>query len=300
MHTLATIAALAATTAASAAPTLLQRHALSHLPDTAAATAPESRQAPAQHTLNQPLGLALDKAGNLYVANLNTGITIYDTSHKLIGQFSAGTSVPTAVAVTSFGNILVANGGTRNITVFNPSHAQIATYDDGAIAFPFGMVVDGNDAAYLIDNAGTLHLFLPDGRPGGTLGTGGTAVGPWNSNWAVWGVPVQGGYNEFVENTGDALHNGLSEEAEAGFAPMAGGEAEDAQGNQYVTDQANNRIMFYTADGAGYLPAFTTPSAPYGIAIDPIRGRIYVSFPQTDTVGIYALAGSHKLLATIH
>ena len=43
-----------------------------------------------------------------------------------------------------------------------------------------------------------------------------------------------------------------------------------------------------------------TSAVPYGIAADPFHGKLYVSFPGTYTVGVYALKAPYKLITTIN
>ena len=259
--------------------------------------------APGQgQTLNEPLGIAVDHAGNLYVANLNTGVTIYNPKLQLTGQITS-VSLPTAVAVNfTDDRIVVTSGATYAISIFDQSHTQVGTIVDQSLRYPLGMYVDGNDDVWLLDNTGTVHGYLLNGTSVGAIQTGGTAIGPFGSNWAIWGSPYQNQsypFANFFGNLGLALHNGPAVTGGYlnNFAPY--GAAEDAQHNVYLTDATHTNVteQFYPGNSTGGIIA--VPSTPYGIAVDSARDRIYVSFPQTNTIGVYGLK-SHKLMKTLY
>jgi DNA-binding beta-propeller fold protein YncE len=71
----------------------------------------------------------------------------------------------------------------------------------------------------------------------------------------------------------------------------------------YVVDTRGDAIdTFATAPRLRALPAIRLPGAPYGIAIDPVRARLWVTLTATEQLAEIDLAGRrprlHKLYAT--
>ena len=181
------------------------------LPGRGAGEQPEvSPDAKSKATLNYPYGMAVDGAGNLYVANVFGGVNIYSAKgFKLTNTITAGLSYPAAVAIAFGGNIYVANNGGDDITIYNPALAQVGTITDSTLYSPDSMYIDGNNDIWVLDATGTLHVYLDNGAAAGSVATGGTAVGPWGPYVTVWGVDNgPGSYSEVVQNVGEALHYG--------------------------------------------------------------------------------------------
>ena len=80
--------------------------------------------------------------------------------------------------------------------------------------------------------------------------------------------------------------------------PVDGTPAKDTNVVSTATDPATNQVVISRL-GAGESGSFTTPSEPYGIAVDPINQRIYVSQPNLNEVLVYNLKSPYKLLGTI-
>jgi hypothetical protein len=252
-------------------------------------------------TLNYPYGVTVDPSGKIYVANVFGGVNIYSSTYKLLGEITAGTSYPAAVAVDFSGNIYVANNGGNNITIYNPSFQQTSTITDPTLDNPTSMYIDANDDVWVLDATGVLHLYLDNGASGGTVTTGGTAVGPWGPFVTVWGIADgSGSYTEHYQNVGETLHYGPELQNSFPGSSEAGGEAQDSLSQQYVTDIINNQVHIWSTNGENGIGTITTAATPYGIAVDNVRRRILVTETTANLVVVYSLVPPYKLLASIH
>jgi len=262
-------------------------------PETATAATP---------TLSYPYGIGLDDSGNIYITNLFGGVNVYaEASRKKLGSITSGVSFPAAVAVAFNGNIYVANNGGNNITIYNQSYTQIGTITDSTLDSPVSMYIDASGDIWVLDAGGTTHLYLFDGTPISSVHSGGTCIGPWGPDVTVWGIDNgQGGYLEDIQNAGQAVRDGVSFPSFfPSGSPYAGGEAEDATGQQYVTDVLNNRVEIWAPNSSYMVGTISTPGAPYGIAVDSVHTRFYVVETTLNQVQVFSTHAPYVLIATI-
>lgn len=258
----------------------------------------QTRKPAPQGTLNSPQGLAVDINGNIYAANYNAGVTVYNSNGKLTGTITNETANPVAVGVAFGGNVYVANSGNSTVAIYNSNLQFTSIINDSALRIPVSMYVDGNNDAWVLDSYGTVHVYLQDTTPAGSMTLGGTAIGPWGSNVSVWGVPGGNGYAQYFQNVGEALHEGVNISNDFMTSPLAGGEAEDSIGQQYVTDIAHDQVQIWASNGTE-VGSFNTASQPAGIAVDSVRKRIYVALPISNEIAAYSMTAPYKLLGNI-
>jgi streptogramin lyase len=250
-----------------------------------------------------PLGVAVDRAGNLYVADSGNNtirkITPEGTVSTLAGQ--AGQA-----------------GNTDGVG------------EDARFWEPFGVAVDSAGSVYVADYRNdTIRRITPEGivstlagqagQPGSVDGVGGTAR--FN---APTGVAVDRAGNVYVaDNVNDTIRKITPEgtvSTLAGQAHLAGsvdgvgpmarfndpeGVAVDSAGNVYVADTGNDTVRKITpegtvsplagqadrgggADGVGGAARFLQPS---GVAVD-LGGKVYVADRGNNTVRIGLLTSS--------
>ena len=228
-------------------------------------------------SFNQPTGIAVDAAGNIYVAdNQNNVIRIISTAgmvSTLAGSgvqggangvaASATFNFPQGVAVDAAGNVYVADYGNNLIrkisatglvsTLAGKDSAGATNSADTAATFnqPTGVAVDAAGNVYVADEgnnlireispAGVVSTFAGSGLPGSANGTGTKA--------------------SFNGPTGIAV---------------------DAAGNVYVADYGNNQVREISPAGVvttlGNAVAGTSKlfKGPYGVAVDA-AGNVYVA-----------------------
>jgi hypothetical protein len=277
---------------------------------------------PTAESLLTPGGVALDPDGNLYVADtsnnrvlfFDTGSTVATRVYGQNGDFTTnvsnfgsgpghpttagGLSAPEGVALDSQGNLYVADRGGNRVLVYPPNSTTAArSYGQGGsltsnsinngqgplvatadgLQAPFSVALDQNDNLYIADGGNHRVVFYPKDATTATR---------------VYGQPNFTTNSVVAPPTADTLN-----------APW--GVAVDRDGNLYVADRGNSRVLFYvsgstTATGVyGQAGVFTTRNAgstatslssPEGVALDRY-GNVYVADRGNNRV-LFFQAGS--------
>jgi streptogramin lyase len=236
-------------------------------------------------TFNQPHGVVLDTAGNLYVADYgNHRIRKIDTSRNVTTLAGNGTSAwldgigtnnsfrnPSGITIDSEGTLYVADYGNHRIRKISPTGVVTSPYGSPQLGYsdsaspaiarfndPFGLTFDSSGNMYVADTGNhRIRKITPAGVVTTVAGNGSTG---------------------FLNGTGtNAQINGPR------------GIAVDSTGNLYVAETGNHRIRKITpagvvtnfagtggttfADGPGTSATF---NQPHGITIDS-AGTLYVA-----------------------
>ena len=257
-----------------------------------------------------PSGVAVDSAGNVYVADTGNS-TIRKVSSGGVVTTLAGSSGqtgstdgtnstalfknPSGVAVDSAGNVYVADTGNKTVRQVTSSGvvttlagaAGLSGSVDGTnstarFAYPYGITADSGDNLYVTDS---FNFNIREVTSNGVVTTLAGSAGQFGS----------------VDGTGTAARF---------FVPA--GVAVDGAGNLYVTDSGNSTIRMVTSNGvvttlagsAGQSGSADDPInaaryfSPYGTAVDN-SGNVYVADTYNSTIrkvttdgGVTTLAGS--------
>jgi uncharacterized protein (TIGR03437 family) len=241
--------------------------------------------------LNTPLGVALDGAGNLYIA---------DSQNNTVRRVSAGGTMSTFA-----GNSVPGNSGDGGA----PTAAQL----NG----PQGVAVDGAGSLYIADtlnhkvrkvSGGVISTFAGSGTAGFS-GDGGAATAATLNE--PFSVALDAAGNVYIAEFGNSrvrkvdtkgiittvAGNGISgyggDGGQATSALLNGPQsvAVDASGNIYIADTANNRVRQVTPGGGigtiggnglagfaadGVQAVSTQVGNPTGLAVDAV-GNVYVA-----------------------
>jgi large repetitive protein len=211
-------------------------------------------------TLSAPSGIALDGAGNLYIA---------DTGNNVIRRISATTGIISTVAGSINGGAGFAGDG------------GLAT--SAELNSPQGVTVDGAGNLFIADTANQrIRRVAPPaaGAPGGIITT------------------VAGNGNPSGRGDGKGTFSGDGQQAVVAGLSLPYAVAFDTAGNMYIPDSGNNRIrmmnpsgIISTIVGTGIAgdscstgptkeQALNTPS---GVAVDA-AGNLYIADTQNSCI----------------
>ena len=260
-----------------------------------------------QAELNQPKSVAVDAAGNVYIADAGNGVI---------------------EKVTPDGDLSVIAGGGATLPSTTPGPATSA-----ALSFPSGVAVDANGNVYIADAGNNvIEKVTPDGNlsviAGGGALTPSTVAGPATlvALNGPSGVAVDAAGNVYIADTGnnfvevvDFVSGHISLLAGGGgTTPQASqasndwdghfglgtnialngprGVAVDASGIVYIADTGNNviervtsSILSVVAGGGTASPSPLGPAthkllnAPNGVAVVP-SGTLYIADTNHDVV----------------
>jgi sugar lactone lactonase YvrE len=204
---------------------------------------------PAQNVqLVEPMGLALDRAGNLYIADhgVNAVIELHDATGTTPGRLEILAHVAHAASVA-----LSPDG----------SRAYIAAPESGTV-LQFDAASHG--ITTLVAGSGTSSSCLPAVAGGVTATATAGSAQPGAQNSCPDGLALDGGGNLFIADSAgshilriDAATQKLTTAASSISAP--GEIAFDANGNLFVAEQGRNRILEIKALGQAVSNVTLTP-----------------------------------------
>ena len=213
-------------------------------------------------SLGQPLGVAVDAKGNVYIADyLNNNVWKAPATGSA-STVGTGLSYPSGVAVDGAGNVFIAdygNGKVKEVPRTGSSYGTQISLSSSATQ-PTGVAVDGSGNIYIAD---------------------------YGQNKVYKQTPSAGSYSETTVPT-----TGLSNPYLV---------AADAFGNVYIADSGNGRVVEVPWSGSAFGTQITivdSLASPSGVAIDG-NGNLYISATGNSQVLKATLSGVGYILTPV-
>lgn len=258
--------------------------------------------------LYNPWGVALDSAGNIYIADsgnyrirkvdINTGIINTIAGNGLSGITGNGAAAvnarlnfPQAVAVDRFGNVFIADTNNNQVRMLDVNSGNIYAYAGTGTAGYSG------DGAYAAD----AEISCPSGLAFDKYGN--LLIADY-SNHRVRVVDMESRTIDTIAGTGTAGHSGDGGPAIDAQLNGTNGVAVDSVGNIYITDYDGNCIrkidgntgIITTVAGVGTsgfsgdwgIASQAQLSGPTQAAVDS-RGNVYIADASNNRVRVATL-----------
>ncbi len=246
--------------------------------------------------LNQPSGVALDKQGNIYIADTSNGRIRKVSSAGTISTVAGNGMVsysgdggpatgaqlngPLGVAADNSGNLFIADSQNGVVRVVNKG--AIASVGGGTLVIPRSVATDAAGNAYVADaqdnrvrrvgTDGTVTTYAGNGT-NGFGGDGGPAANAQLNSPAA--VAVDGAGNLYIADLGNLRIRKVS-----------------ANGN--ISTVAGNGSQGYSGDGGPAINA--SLNTPLGVAVDP-SGNLYITDSASQVIREVTLDGNIKTIA---
>jgi DNA-binding beta-propeller fold protein YncE len=228
--------------------------------------------------LASPHSVAVDAAGNVYIANTghNSILEWMVANGQVTTRVASGLNQPRGLAVDGSGNIYIADTYNNAVKEWMAAGSNVTTLVSSGLSTPSGVAVDGTGNVYIAD---TGHSVIKKWTPANNTVT--TLVSAGLIQPQALAVDAAG--NVYIADSG---HNMIKEwtAANSTVTPLVSaglvdptGVAVDGAGNVFIADTGHNAIKEWTASGntVTTLVASGLVSA-YGVAVDG-TGNVYIA-----------------------
>jgi DNA-binding beta-propeller fold protein YncE len=228
--------------------------------------------------LYYPGGVAVDGAGNVYIANSGSNAIEQWAAPNgpvttLVGS---GLNYPCGVAVDGAGNVYIADESNQAIKEWVAVSNTVTTLVSSGLNWPCGVAVDGAGNVYIADsgNSAIKQWAAPNGPVTTLVGSG------LNS---PCGVAVDGAGNVYIADTETnaieqwAAPNGPVTTLVGSGLYYPNGVAVDGAGNVYIADSGNSAVKKWVAVSNTINTLVSSGlNSPNGVAVDGV-GNVYIA-----------------------
>ncbi len=225
--------------------------------------------------LQYPVGVALDGAGDIFIADYVAADVVEVTPGGVQTTVpAAGLGSPVGVAVDGAGDVFIADLDLSHVVEVTPSGVQTSV--GSGLGSPIGVAVDGADNVFIADQGNTQVVKVTP--------TGVQTIVPATGLSTIWGVAVDGAGNVFIADGGtnnrvvEVTPNGVQTIVPATGLNRPYHLAVDAAGDVFIADPQNFRVVEVPA-GCISIACQTTVgvglSYPSGVAVDA-AGDVFI------------------------
>ncbi len=224
-------------------------------------------------TFNQPWGIAVDKSGNVYVADTwNHRIQKFDSNGKFLTMWGTNGDTrgvanidplllygPRAIVIDAQGNLYVTDTGNKRVLKFSPDGTPLAQYggvgaSNGQFLEPVGLAIDPQGNIFVADTWNQRiqkfdsNFNFIKAWPVEAWDTQTVVNKPYlavDPNGNVFASDPEGSRIMEFSNDGTLIKVFGSRGTDLSSFNLPTGLAFDAQGNLYVADSGNHRILVF-------------------------------------------------------
>jgi polygalacturonase len=237
--------------------------------------------------LNQPFGVAVDGAGNVYFSDcLNNAIKKWTAANNTVTTLVASNATtplyyPHGVAVDGAGNVYIADTYNNAIKKWTMADNTVTALVSSGLYYPYGVAVDAAGNIYVADTENSaIKKWTAADQTVTTL----FSVG----KYYAYGVAVDGAGNVYTPYGATivkwtAADQTLTTLVSSGLS-YPYGVALDGLGNVYIADTYNNSIKKWTAANNTVSTLASSGSGySWGVAVDG-AGNVYFSNSGNNTI----------------